>query len=317
MSSQFSSIPQFHCLYQPVKMWRNIFWLVVLVALDATFFLQSPDSTSKCGGGSTTPFLKTVDDPNCPHVMYIVGLIVGDKEIEIFRSCYDPKTMTAYYSISPYIPTNSRADRPQTEFFRDGLISAADAASFQRANIYNQFEALLGPGQQYIPSPQSSSFDRGHLTPSADFSDPRVMEQTNRYINAFPQHYRINRSNWRTIENWVRQFEDTVSILTGVLGILELNNMDQQPTPIYLAEGKNPVPKWVYKIVHSEKQEMTYVIMTSNNGWATERPDASEFCKEIPCPPSLILKGFGFTICCEPQDFIDRNLPNYSDKFEK
>ncbi|XP_017083046.2 uncharacterized protein LOC108115920 [Drosophila eugracilis] len=270
---------------------------------DGTYYPPLPSSACV---DNLSPLVWTTDDPSCPHTMYIVGYLVDNLKIELYRSCYDAATMTAYFSINTYYPINSRADRPLTGFYRDGLISSEDAASFERANIYDRFEALLGPGQQYIPSPQSSSFDRGHLTPSADFVSARDMQQTNRYLNAFPQHFRINRGTWRTVENWVRRLDDTVRVLTGVLGILELNNRYQQPTPIYLAQGRNPVPRWVYKIVHSEKQEMTYVILTSNNGWETERPDPSSVCQEVPCPPTLNLKGFGFTFCCEPQDFISR-----------
>jgi len=169
-------------------------------------------------------------------------------------------------------------------FIRDGLFSARDAASFQQSNIYNRFEALLGPEQRYIASPQTLSFDRGHLTPAADFPNAWASQQTNRYQNVVPQYYRINRGNWRNVENWVRQQHDTLIVCTGALGVLELNNRNQVPTPIYLAEGRNPVPRWIYKIIYSVDSKKTTVILTTNNGWETERPNPEAFVELCPAP---------------------------------
>ncbi|KAI8044218.1 hypothetical protein M5D96_000369, partial [Drosophila gunungcola] len=195
--------------------------------------------------------------------------------------------------------------RPPTAFDQDGLISAADAASFQLSSIYNRFVYLFGSGQPYIASPQSLSFDRGHLTPVADYTFPNVLRQTNKYLNVVPQFYSINRSNWKIVENWVRDQKQVLNVCTGALGVLELGN-----TQIYLAPGKNPVPRWTYKIVHRANTNQKYVILTSNNGWETQMPNPASVCRVIACPSSLKPTGTGFTFCCDPIDFINRNVPN-------
>ncbi|XP_037718107.1 uncharacterized protein LOC119552556 [Drosophila subpulchrella] len=228
------------------------------------------------------PFIELVQDPSCPHTIYVVGLSDGTRQMELFHSSF---------------------------FLKKYLISATDEASFQQSNIYNRFEALLGPQQRYIASPQSPSFDRGHLTPAADFPNAWASQQTNRYLNGVPQYYRINRGNWRNVENWIRQQHDTQIVCTGALGVLELNNRNQVPTPIYLAEGRNPVPRWIYKIIYSVDSKKTTVILTSNNGWETVGPNPYAFCRVVPCPPTLILTEVGFTFCCDPTDFIKRNNP--------
>jgi len=51
------------------------------------------------------------------------------------------------------------------------------------------------------------------------------------------------------------------------------------------------------------------VILTSNNGWETERPNPEALCRVVPCPPTLIRTEVGFTFCCDPTDFIKRNNP--------
>ncbi|XP_052844546.1 uncharacterized protein LOC128257532 [Drosophila gunungcola] len=241
----------------------------------------------------------------CAHTMYHVGFWFGNTFMELYRNCYAANTMTAFFSISTVYPTYLNSLRPPTAFDQDGLISAADAASFQLSSIYNRFVYLFGSGQPYIASPQSLSFDRGHLTPVADYTFPNVLRQTNKYLNVVPQFYSINRSNWKIVENWVRDQKQVLNVCTGALGVLELGN-----TQIYLAPGKNPVPRWTYKIVHRANTNQKYVILTSNNGWETQMPNPASVCRVIACPSSLKPTGTGFTFCCDPIDFINRNVPN-------
>jgi len=195
-------------------------------------------------------------------------------------------------------------------FDKDGIITPADEATFQMNSIYNRFEYLFGSGQTYVPSSRSLSFDRGHLTPVADYSFPKILRQTNKYLNVVPQYYSINRSNWKIVENWVRGQKDVLNVCTGALGVLDLLNRNQQSVSIYLAPNKNPVPRWTYKIIRSLTTGIKYVILTSNNGWETQQPNPASVCKVTACPRTFNPTGTGYTFCCDPIDFIRRNVPN-------
>ncbi|XP_043655076.1 uncharacterized protein LOC122621311 [Drosophila teissieri] len=250
----------------------------------------------------------TVDN-TCPHTMYLVGFWYGNTFMELYRSCYDARTMKSYFSISMVYPTYLKSKRPPTAFDTDGIITPADEATFQLNSIYNRFEYLFGPGQSYVTSPRSFSFDRGHLTPFADYSFPKLRRQTNKYLNVVPQYNTINRSNWKIVENWVRGQKDILRVCTGALGVLELLDRNQLVS-IYLAPNMNPVPRWTYKIISSITTGIKYVILTSNNGWETQKPNPSSVCKVTACPTTLNPSGTGYTFCCDPIDFIRRNVPN-------
>ncbi|KAH8362785.1 hypothetical protein KR084_000943, partial [Drosophila pseudotakahashii] len=277
---------------------------------DGTF--DPPLLRSNCGV-PIEPSVEEIVDSSCEHTMFLVGFWFGTTFMELYRNCYDVKTATAHFSINKVYPNYLSSDRPLTGFDRDNIISAVEADSFQKKNIYQRFKALLGPRQPYIASIQSSSFDRGHLTPVADYFFPRIMKQTNKYLNVVPQYYSTNRGNWKTVENWVRRIvkeipDDFLNVCTGSLGVLELNNNHQQPTQIYLAPSKIRVPRWTYKIIRSGVYKK-YVILTSNSGWETYRPNASSVCREVSCPLSFYPTETGYTFCCDPDDFIRRNVP--------
>ncbi|XP_017031281.2 uncharacterized protein [Drosophila kikkawai] len=274
--------------------------------------LYPPLPTTNCTV-ALAPAVEAVRDPSCPHTMYRVGFTYQQQFLEIYRSCYQASTMTAYFSITKVYPTYLNSDSPPPTFDRDGLISPADAATFQRSSVFNRFEAILGPHQNYVPTAQTPSFDRGHLSPAGDHTFPRNLRQTNKYLNVVAQHQNINRSNWKIVENWVHrlfsehQF-DVLKVCTGTLDVLELNNIRSQPRQVFLAPNKNPVPKWMYKIV-SHLSGYKVVVLTYNNGWANQSLNPSSVCQMVNCPRSLNPNGNGFTFCCDPAHFISHNVP--------
>jgi len=66
---------------------------------------------------------------------------------------------------------------------------------------------------------RKSGYDRGHLTPIANFRfDYLSMQQTNYYTNICPQKPRFNRGIWKKLENKVRKWVleyDTLYIVSG------------------------------------------------------------------------------------------------------
>ncbi|KAH8241155.1 hypothetical protein KR032_000600, partial [Drosophila birchii] len=275
--------------------------------------LNPPLPTSNCTV-PLAPTVQAVSDPSCFHTMYRVGFPYQQQFLEIYRSCYQASTMTATFSITKVYPNFLNSDTPSPTFDRDRLISTADAATFQRSSVFNRFEAILGPHQNYVPTAQSPSFDRGHLSPAGDHTFPRNLRQTNKYLNVVAQHQNINRSNWKIVENWVHRLFaehhfDVLKVCTGALGVLELDNTRRQPISVSLAPHKNPVPKWMYKIV-SHLSGYKVVVLTYNNGWATQSPDPSSVCRRVSCPNSLNPTGTGYTFCCDPAQFLRNIVPN-------
>nr|XP_016926807.2 uncharacterized protein LOC108007612 [Drosophila suzukii] len=251
-------------------------------------------------------------DSTCPYTMYKVGFLFGTTFLEIYRSCYDAKTMTAAFSIHKVYPTFLKSYRRQS-WDRDGLISTADEALFTKESIYERFKTILGDRQTYIASKTTDAFDRGHLTPSADYTFYKVLGLTNKYLNVIAQSSNINRGKWQKIEKWVRdlsiEHNDVLRVCTGGLGILELKDTKQKPTQIYLGPGKLPVPKWTYKIVTPSSGSKVVILMT-NNGFEKKSLSPASICRSVSCPTGINTDGN--TFCCDPSDFIIRNVPNLS-----
>lgn len=60
-------------------------------------------------------------------------------------------------------------------------------------------------------------FDRGHLTPAADSATGSQMHDTFDVINTAPQNPKLNRGEWRRLEQRLRDDREVVWIITGVI----------------------------------------------------------------------------------------------------
>lgn len=90
-----------------------------------------------------------------------------------------------------------------------------------------------------------SSFDRGHLLPSADRNKSTIENsETFLYSNIAPQKSSLNRNSWRYLEEQIRKWaekHDTLYIVTG--GVLEDKKMG------YIGKNKVTVPHRFYKVI--------------------------------------------------------------------
>ncbi|XP_030370973.1 uncharacterized protein LOC115621457 [Scaptodrosophila lebanonensis] len=262
--------------------------------------------------------VEAIPDRSCPHTMYRVGHDLGDEGfLDVYRSCYDVSNATAHYTIHVIYPYKLNANRPGQGFTTDGVITGATAATFEAKSIYARFKELFGSDQTYIKSARDQVFDRGHLAPSADYVFEQNMRQTFKYINVVAKFRTINRSNWKTIENWVRNLltdggYEALQVCTGGLDVLQLPSSNGQLKSVYLGPGRvNPVPKWLFKIV-SDGEESLYAILTYNNVHNSSAP-LPPHCQRVQCPQTLAVqdtKEAGFTFCCEPNSFINKNVPH-------
>ncbi|SPP80798.1 uncharacterized protein LOC117583435 [Drosophila guanche] len=290
---------------------------IILSTCTANSF-NPPLATAGCSQ-SVSPVVEAIADTSCSYTMYRVGYNVRNVAfLEIYRSCYDRANVKALFTIYMAHTSTSDVDR-QIHFTTDRIISGAAASSFLNPKIYERYKRLLTSAQTYFTK-GANMYDRGHLTPSLDFAFKESRGQTNKYINLIPQFSTINRGNWKTIENWVRRqlsegHFDVLKVCTGVFGVLELSAGNIQ---MFLLDNpnRNPVPKWIYKIV-SHISGAHFVFLTYNNAHATTRPMGqvvSSVCLEVPCQNlglSVRNEGTaGYTFCCDPYDFIARNLPH-------
>lgn len=82
-------------------------------------------------------------------------------------------------------------------------------------------------------------YDKGHLVPAADrAATEREMKSTFYYINAVPQHYRLNRGSWKTLETLVRKESQKDSLLI-ICGGCDYSPQD------------SIVPRRCFKVVYS------------------------------------------------------------------
>ncbi|KAH8312640.1 hypothetical protein KR044_011833, partial [Drosophila immigrans] len=297
-----------------------------------------------CANPLEDPKPFAVGDPSClqPATMYRMGYkLDGNDFLEIYRSCYDVAAQRSNFSIHEIDQnTNSKSHFNPTRAgcWRESKEVVYTSNSYNTESIYNRFEDIFNKQQSYIANKRKRLFDRGHLTPSADFGFCDQMRATNRYFNVVPQFSQINISNWKRVESWVRRMRDKygkMTVCTGAIGILKLNDAARRPTEIYLAvnknvnphENQNPVPEWTYKIIRSHTySNIHFAIITYNHALNPVTPTMS-LCSQIikceqldPDPNSrkkLKLEpnpapNAGFTFCCEANDnfFDNANLQN-------
>ncbi|KAH8351865.1 hypothetical protein KR084_000283, partial [Drosophila pseudotakahashii] len=277
--------------------------------LDGTF--NPPLPNTDCRDELELDLFEDRNHPTCDFTLYKVGFWFLHTFMELYRSCYDATTMTADFSIHKVYSSFMKRERSKT-WQLDGLNTGAEEVLYKMDQIYARFNFIFGRRQDYIHTSRSTTFDRGHLAPSADYTFSKFERATFKYLNAVPQHSKSNRGNWKDIEIWVReQHADVANVCTGRLGVLELRHpLTRRPTEMYLGvRPMLPVPEWVYKIV-SFPSGNRIVILMSNNGWERQSLDPSSVCTPISCPEGI--KTIANTFCCEPDSFIDTNVPKLS-----
>lgn len=102
-----------------------------------------------------------------------------------------------------------------------------------------------------------SGYDRGHMSPSADFGTANAQEESFLLSNMIPQDHNNNTGIWSSIESAIRYLaknEGSLYVITG---------------PIYKGSIKSIgngvlVPTMVYKIIYSPKQKKASAYLVNN-----------------------------------------------------
>lgn len=152
-------------------------------------------------------------------------------------------------------------------------------------------------------------FDRGHLTPSANYQNRQT---TYHYFNAAPQWHPYNIGNWKLIENWIRGMRGQIkNVITGVYGELTCANDANKKLALWYGKtGKSvnikiPIPQLFYKCIYFKSGEKLY-FGTMNHPVAHHqhyyRCLASDICNlifDILTYYNLKDPSRGLTECCD------------------
>jgi endonuclease G len=144
------------------------------------------------------------------------------------------------YELTPYELVDS-AKRKTGEFIQDTLVSTGSA----NHSDYTK-----------------SGYDRGHLSPAADFKfSVEAMNESFFMSNVLPQAPELNRMTWKSLENDVRTYVEkhnvNLYIITG--GIV----FDK---PYYIGiKNKIVVPIYFWKIIYDDTNNLIMVVVIPNN----------------------------------------------------
>lgn len=128
----------------------------------------------------------------------------------------------------------------------------------ERVNLFHE-EGRLPPGDRStLEDFKRSGWDRGHLSPSADFPDPESQEESFSLANMVPQAPANNRGVWERIERAVRELtlaEGEVYVVTGPVF---------QGASLQRLNGRVLIPSQMYKAVYVPGKRAAGVYVTEN-----------------------------------------------------
>lgn len=134
------------------------------------------------------------------------------------------------------------------------------ARKIKRNNDFHEELALSTTYRAELDDYHHSSYDRGHLSPSADMSTKKAQYESFSLINMIPQNPINNRTLWENIEQVTRQLaieEGEIYIVTG---------------PIYsrnstFINGRVVVPEMLYKAIYipATRQAGVYIVKNDDD----------------------------------------------------
>ncbi|XP_055378920.1 uncharacterized protein LOC129610379 [Condylostylus longicornis] len=242
------------------------------------------------------------------------------------------------------LATNSSIVIPykRPTFSKDGLpFHARDGEPYKKANQISRFENITqNDGSSAFGT--SSFLAIGHLTPVIDGIFNYLKQATMFYINAAPEWQDINAGNWKRVENIARctalTLNDDLEVYTGIAGILELPNTENELQELYLKTiGNNPlkkkprlnsdtipketqddiipVPKYFWKVLKYKDKAIAFI--TLNNPYAVQIntiDPCNDICSQYGYSTNGTNQAFhnfktGRTNCCQVNDLVTK-FPN-------
>ncbi|XP_016985431.1 uncharacterized protein LOC108048967 [Drosophila rhopaloa] len=298
---------------------------------DKKIFLFEPKLPITCGTKLSTDTVIRYNDrkedySDCKKTMYSIGHKIKGQFLKLYDACYDTVKLRAVFTQATVFPHVAHLARPKDILFsHEPVMSAFDANSFSQNYIYTRFVKLYGQSQKFVPlitdvkkevkTEVKTGINRGHLTDSSSFLFEDQISLTYKVINIVPQFASINGGNWKKISEWLNtlSLNSRLTVRTGAMDTLQL--LFKQPNrrnvnkPAYLIDdGKNPVPKWIYKIISSNAPDGTRTPMIAFLSYNNDKMDpepSKTLCTEIECPLVFDMSvESGKIKCCNAVTFI-------------
>jgi len=226
----------------------------------------------------------------------------------VFETCFDPSTLRSVWAKNVIYNEIANRETGSSEmpssFNPDDFFSDFDVnKAYYKVQQRDALADILGSidlANKYINVEKGELYmSRGHLAPKADFIYTSWQRSTYRYINAAPQWQSFNGGNWNSLESAVRSIFELiqfsipyVEVYTGTHGVLELKDVNNNPTEIWFSGGapdkRLPVPKFYWKVVYEPSTKLGVALIGINNPhMTTEEIPSYKICQEIPSHPLI------------------------------
>lgn len=188
---------------------------------------------------------------NCPqHYAGGEAPVLLNKKLETNAGEFCFSEFAVFYSGQTRTPLYA------VEHLTTGRLDAARGD--ERKDTFHEEPRLRAEFRSTLDDYRRSGFDRGHLAPSADMTNPDAMHESFSLVNIVPQHPGNNRGVWADIERSVRQATYQVGEIYVVTGVSFVGDN------LRSLKGRVLVPTHVWKAVFVPSRNMASAYITVN-----------------------------------------------------
>ncbi|XP_043281697.1 uncharacterized protein [Venturia canescens] len=265
----------------------------------------------------------TIYEIGFPMDKWMSDQLIKEEFHTVIDLCHDNRRAHTIYAHATIQSTIDAAQKsfPRTSFRKGIFYSSIPIHKLYGRDVQRETIAqILGSwemAKKYVPEKGQSYLARGHLVAKADFVYGAQQRATFFYANVVPMWQNINAGNWATMENSVRLYASkrdvNLEVWTGSIGTLRLEDERGRQHEIFLHFGGQlkpavPVPKVLFKVVYSPRDQAGIVFLTANNPFLKKLPKDYKLCEDV-CykidyvswKPDNAERGLSY--CCEIDDF--------------
>ena len=192
-------------------------------------------------------------DDHCPKLRYKSAPVVNaDKFIchQQYAVAYSYSHKTPIYT-TEFLESADIGELPRSDNFRPD------------PNVPSIYSATVADYKGTTTECGGARCDRGHMTPSQDFSSCEVCVSESFYLsNMVPQNYQNNEIIWKYLETKIRKYvaaNNPVYVITGPI-------YNTTP-PKTIGNGKVAVPDMLFKVVIDSKTGESIAFMMVNKNY--------------------------------------------------
>ncbi|XP_044253181.1 uncharacterized protein LOC123004130 [Tribolium madens] len=204
----------------------------------------------------------------------VTGLVVHDKMFPAYSVCWEQSQ-----SVPLYAKFRTNKGRIDNALKKNPNFSE----NFEVGNHRQAVEAL---GVVNFITDKVYLID-GRLATQEDLFYPYEKDKVSDLVNVRLRWNTIENGNWKIIQNSIRKFISNstklgeVTVLTGGLRVATLPNKEGVLVNLKLHNGKNPVPLWNWRLLHSHKAGVGVIFFVYNNPYVSKPVVNEEFNNTI------------------------------------